>query len=578
MYLKRLEIKTKTKGTIRDIHFSKGINLLVDDTPSENSNEKSTGNNVGKTTVLKLIDFCLGATPQTVYSDEYNKKGDEFVKKFLEDEEVLIILTLKENINIDSSQEIVIQRNFLSGKAKKILKINGKTIQQKDFEQALNELIIPTLTSVKPTFRQVISHNFRYKDTTINNPLKTLHHTSRTDEYEALHLFLFGCNFQDGEQKQFLNSEIELEEKYKKRLLAGKTKNSIESALKIVCDEITELEKQKTKWTVDEKFEENFTKMNRIEIERNAISSRLTDLKIRKNIISEAVESYSDKRSNIDMIQLELIYSQATDAVGKLQKTFDDLVQYHNKMVDEKIKFVKKDLPEIEKNIEELQMHMQKANDSLKEIKKGMANTRSFEDYESLLSKINLKYAEKGAYEESLKKITEIEIKISALRIELNKINDDLYSLEFENKVKAQLGEFNKEFVNVSKSLYDEKYMVTYEIKTSQATGRKYYEFTTDNAFLSSGKKQGEISCFDIAYILFADKEKIPCLHFILNDKKELLHDNQLLNIQKFIEGKDIQFIASILKDKLPEQLKKKEYYSIELSQDDKLFRIESFD
>ena len=91
---------------------------------------------------------------------------------------------------------------------------------------------------------------------------------------------------------------------------------------------------------------------------------------------------------------------------------------------------------------------------------------------------------------------------------------------------------------------------------------------------MSSGKKQGEISCFDIAYTLFADEENIPCLHFLLNDKKELMHDNQLVKIADFVNRNNIQFVASILKDKLPDEINKEEYFVVKLSQNDKLFRI----
>ena len=74
---------------------------------------------------------------------------------------------------------------------------------------------------------------------------------------------------------------------------------------------------------------------------------------------------------------------------------------------------------------------------------------------------------------------------------------------------------------------------------------------------MSSGKKQGEISCFDLAYTLFAKDEKIPCLNFLLNDKKELMHDKQLVKISEFVNKNNIQFVASILKDKLPEEINK---------------------
>jgi hypothetical protein len=61
----------------------------------------------------------------------------------------------------------------------------------------------------------------------------------------------------------------------------------------------------------------------------------------------------------------------------------------------------------------------------------------------------------------------------------------------------------------------------------------------------------------------------------LLNDKKELMHDNQLVNIAKLVNAKGIQFVASILKDKLPEELNREEYFVVKLAQDDKLFRIE---
>lgn len=92
---------------------------------------------------------------------------------------------------------------------------------------------------------------------------------------------------------------------------------------------------------------------------------------------------------------------------------------------------------------------------------------------------------------------------------------------------------------------------------------------------MSSGKKQGEILCFDLAYIMFADEEGISSLHFLLNDKKELMHDNQLLKVSDFVIKKDIQLVISILKDKLPEDLLGKANIIVELSQTDKLFKIE---
>ena len=42
---------------IRNVSFLMGLNFIIDETTTDS--KKESGNNVGKTTVLRLIDFCL---------------------------------------------------------------------------------------------------------------------------------------------------------------------------------------------------------------------------------------------------------------------------------------------------------------------------------------------------------------------------------------------------------------------------------------------------------------------------------------------------------------------------------------
>jgi hypothetical protein len=53
------------------------------------------------------------------------------------------------------------------------------------------------------------------------------------------------------------------------------------------------------------------------------------------------------------------------------------------------------------------------------------------------------------------------------------------------------------------------------------------------------------------------------------------MDDKQLVKIADFANRNNIQFVASILKDKLPVEINKEDYFVVKLSQDDKLFRIE---
>ena len=94
MYLKQLII-LKNQSVIRNIKFHNGLNLIVDET-KENQTSTATGNNVGKTTVLKLIYFCFGGDPKEIYTSTENSK-DEYplVKDFLIQKNVEVQLILK---------------------------------------------------------------------------------------------------------------------------------------------------------------------------------------------------------------------------------------------------------------------------------------------------------------------------------------------------------------------------------------------------------------------------------------------------------------------------------------------------
>ena len=571
MFLKSLTISSSDK-IIREITFRKGINLIVDETPV--NDDKATGNNVGKTTVLKLIDFCLGANPKIIYVDPESKRDIyTLVKEFLLDNKILITLILKENLDNENSPEILIERNFLSYK-RKIQKINNEHLTEEEFELKLLQLIIPRHYAEKPTFRQIISHNIRYKDENINNTLKTLDKYTSDAEYETLYLFLFGCDFTEGNFKQEILEKIRQENIYKNRIEKQQTKTAYETALALIDSEIEDLNKKKNSFNLNKNFEDDLDRLNKIRYEINKASSKINKITIRKNLIIEAEQELNSRKSDIDLEQLRLIYQQATNKTDNLQKTFDDLVKYHNQMIIEKVKFIKKELPDIKKNIQEEQMHLAKLLQEEEEISFKISKSDAFNELEDLIVELSEKFRKKGEYENVIQQLKEVEENIDNCTEQLSKIDNELFSNDFKQTVQNQLNKFNKYFASISNKLYDEQYAVRYDIIINRKK-QQLYRFSAFNTNLSSGKKQGEISCFDIAYTIFADEENIPCLHFLLNDKKELMHNNQLVKISEFVDKNNIQFIASILKDKLPKELDRENYFVVKLSQQDKLFKIE---
>ena len=568
MFIKTLTISSPTE-IIREINFRMGINLIIDE-----SEGKVTGNSVGKTTVLKLIDFCLGANPKTIYQDPESKKDIyKLVKDFLTTKNITITLCISENLHDEDAKTYTIERNFLSRK-KIMRRINGKDFTEDGFEQELKELFFPEHTALKPTFRQVISHNIRYKELSITNTLKTLDKYTSDAEYETLYLYLLGCEFTKGNSKQEILTKIKQEENFKSRLEKIQTKSAYEAALSLIDNEIEILKDKKTKLNINENFEADLIELNQLKYQINRLSSEISKLNIRKDLINDAEKDLSSSTSNIDLQQLQLIYNQAKINISSIQKSFEELVQFHNQMVNEKINYITKELPSLSRKINEKDSELKNLLQKEIELSEIISKSDSFEELENLIVELNEKHRNKGEYESTIQQLEDVEKNLKVYNEHLEAIDNEIFTDEFEAAVKHQLNKFNSFFATTSDVLYGEKYALKYDIVTNKK-GQRLYKFNAFNLNFSSGKKQGEISCFDIAYTLFADEENMPCMHFLLNDKKELMHDNQLVKIAELVNRSNIQFVAAMLKDKLPEELNNEDYFVVKLSEDDKLFRIE---
>jgi uncharacterized protein YydD (DUF2326 family) len=393
MFLKLLRIETEDE-VLRELHFHKGINLIVDDTPTStnDTNELKTGNNVGKTTVLKLIDFCFGAKAKNIYTDPENERQDyELVKNFLIDYKVVITLVLKEDLDDDDSDEIVIRRNFLS-RNKVLRQVNDKNCTEDEFEEQIRMLLFPDVTEGKPTLRQLLSHNIRYSDESIGHTLKVLNRYTKDVEYETLYLYLFGCKFEGGQKKQELLTKIGQEISFKERLEKKQTKNAYEAALALVEREIQNLNEKKANLNINENYEEDLAHYTQIKYEKNKTAELISNLEIRMNIIVETQRDMEQEMSDIDLQQLRQIYFQAGTQFEKIQHTFEELVTYHNKMVVEKIRFISKELPELNSKITDERKRLDTLCEEEREYATIVAQGDTFAELEKLIEELNEKY------------------------------------------------------------------------------------------------------------------------------------------------------------------------------------------
>jgi len=570
MFIKRLTI-SGDNGEIRNLTFHKGLNLIVDKTVTSDDASR-TGNNVGKTTVLRLIDFCLGNSADSLYKDPENKSEvNHEVKDFLTSQRVLITLELVDNLDAPG-RRVVIERNFLQRK-ERVYTINGESVGSKKEEiaEALLKYIFPDVKVAKPTFRQLVSHNIRYEEYRLNSTLKTLMYGSDED-YETLYLFMFGCDYDQGEARTRILTKREREETFKRRLEKVQTKGAYKVALDVIEGDIEKLEKRKRELNINPNLEQQVERLNRVKQELNSVLGSLSALTIRKSVIDEALSDIQGRKFDDNLDAVAAIYKQASAYIPNLQKSFEDLVSYHNQMLENKKEFLSSELPNIEGSISRYQKQVDELRREELELSAEITSSDTFADLEEVIGMLNALFQKKGSYEAAITSITEVENNIAELNRELEGIDSNLFSEGFQQQIDSQLAKFNGFFSSFSNRLYGEQYAIKCDPDTKR--GKRVYKFATIDVNFSSGKKHGEISCFDLAYTKFADIEGIACLHFLLNDKKELMHGNQLNEIAKIANEENIQFVASILEDKLTDELRDQKYYVVELEENNKLFRF----
>lgn len=568
MYLSKLTISSPGK-VIRDIEFHKGLNLIVDETPE---NTTGTGNNVGKTTVLRLIDYCLGGDVDGIYRNPEDKhESYALVKDFLIGNNVIVTLILVDDLDTPS-KKVVIERDFKTGRSS-LIRINGKDVTRKDFVAELESAIFPEVKTETPSFRQIIAHNIRIDNLRLENTLKTLT-MGKNEEYEALYLFMFGCPNDSAARKTQLAQELDTEKKYKRRMERNRSKNEYKAALSVIESDIEKLVERKDNLNINENLQLDINSLNALRAQINKVTSRTSLLSLRRELINETVESFNKQNFGEDVVQLEMIYKQASAYVPKMQRTFKELVDFHNTMLENKKAFVAQELPSIQEEIESLSVELERLKEKETVMAEKVLKSDTYEELEVIIVQLSELSRRKGEFESYICQIESAEKAIKEKCEEMKKIDDGLFTADFAQRLETQRDKFNKIFSEVSHEIYDEQYIISYEVDTQK--GKQLYKFhITDVANFSSGKKQGEISCFDIAYTVFADQEGIPCLHFILNDKKELVHGNQLNKFAEAVNKYNVQFVCSMLYDKLPPVLRKDEHVVVRLSQDSKLFRIE---
>jgi uncharacterized protein YydD (DUF2326 family) len=569
MFLKTLSIKGNA-GLIREIEFKKGVNLIVDNSQGE----AESGNNVGKTTILRLIDFCLGGSGENIFKDPEFKTTSS-IKSFLIEKEVLLTLVLVESLEAPGSPSITIERNFLSN-SEKIVRIDGEKYAlsgDNSFTQQLSKRIFHC-EETKPSFRQIIAKNVRDEKSRLNNVLKVLHPTTTSVEYEALYQFWFGAHTDEGAAYQRIKELSRKQETYQTQL-AREFDITEFSIIDDLGQSISALKQRKADLDLEENYQTQLDEFDRIKAELTRTATQLSAVQLRRELIEDSARALNDDFSRVSTEEIKRLYDDAKLLLPSIQRTFEESVAFHNEMVKNKLTYITKELPSLSAQERELNRRLHQFEEKANQFKSLFQKEMTLVTLEKINHDLQTQIERHARLSEQKRIWDACVSETNHLKAQNEKYAEKSKSLN--EQIDDNLQRLNKILKRISLELYGEQYKLVRREVDDKGKSLEFLQFellgVTTNP--GTGEKKGQITAFDLAYIEYAEEMDIPHLNFILHDQIENIDGRQIVTIlEKLVPTINCQYVAPILRDKVPGGIDLARYTIIELSKEDKLFKF----
>lgn len=551
---------------IQDIKFRlTGLNLIVDNTSEE---FKESGNSVGKSTAIKIIDLCLGAkSVNQLYYDSDTRSENLEVKDFLQENRVQAELIL-----VDSKgKEYSIKRDLFSKGKRYIL---DDKYSEKEFRCELKRLIFNS-DEPKPTFRQLITKFVRIDNTSEERMIKFLPMMANNELYDTVYCFLF--NIYD---EKLLNDKDEIYNKLQEckkviqTLERSKSISSVsylEQSLEVVNLGLEELTAKRDQLSYMEQYRDELDKKRKLSVKVGEIQGEMELIEFEIDNIKQSIANLAKDKADINLSNLSAIYNEAESFVPDLQVKFEEMVDFHNKMIQNRIDFINTQLAERQSLLAEYSDKLQEVLKEKEKITIEVLDEGLLDELNVLNNKIEELLLKKGEITQSIHIIQEQEQKYEELDNQLKTFTSEMKN----DGIQEKINQFNVFFTNYCDQLYGEKYFAVYNKNWRK---EKSFPLTIGslNGNLGTGKKKAIIVAFDLAYMQYSIKMGIDAPRFVIHDKMENTHINRLKTIFNICNTIDGQYIIPILReriDKIDQKYIEKSKI-LELSSNNKFFKI----
>lgn len=550
--------------TVREIPFVDGLNII---TSKKNTN--TPGNSVGKSTLGRVLDYLFDGSLGPIYIDEeFGTPNGEIAALFSNQ---IVYVSLK-YFGVTGAYSTIKRRLSTDTKYQSYY-VNSEEVNKKAYVSHIMETIF-NVSSEKPTIRKLAPKFFRTNQHRMLHTVK-FDNGRNVSEADISTVFLYLFDFNDTEilsKRHKLKTAIA---KYKKQLTVFNAvikEQRIVGSISKTKKQIEKLEASLLSTDKDVDKLELVNQINRLDDEQNFLADKILtlDLKIKNIIKTNEILKSTDQHLLID--QLRSIYEYASINIESALNEYNLSLEFHNKLISNKKEFVSEGLEELQKKHLDCNEKIMNLKINKENLYRELKSKKRIEELSGTVKQI-------GELNKELAKFIAIVDQKDTIESKFNENNRRLIeiSTELEEELK-KVSTFEKSFIKNFKKYTKEFYGVAYNFSLNLDKEKGECSPIVDEIQSNNegGLKRLEVMTFDLSYIKTVFDKNANRPNFVLHDSIDdidIEHIKKIFSISSKLSG---QHILSMLSDKLPNDQYKKynEHIILELSQDDKFFRV----
>lgn len=540
MQLVNLQVH-KDLELIRNLSFSEGLNIVT--------NSEDDGNQIGKSTALRVINFCLGSDGKSIWHDPESKVSNVDIEELVTSGRVTFTL----NIRVKGNDYCIKRRIFKLHQKKRVINkivsyINDQEFQTNDrFKSALAPLLGFSLKN--PTYSAIKNRLVRLDKNTASNIYHYLNSNTSNRQYVVYYSYIFGFSGHDDlveemakqDEKSRRESRVEM-------LLNGNTEQDLKDKLESIDDEIFALKQKEMEFDFKDVQNHGVEKLNYIREHISSLTESVTKLNIRNSYTDKTIEAYQSQNTKIDLNLVEKIYSEAKSLVPNINKSLKDVISFHESLISKKVDYLLEKKNEYKIELSTLTRELNEALDKEKKLISSLINDSHLSGFIIIENDLREKHEERGRIAVILDEVINENSEISKLKCEIRQLRN-------KNKIhidqlKNEVNKFNEKFRSLSREVF-KSFSLSVNVDNKSDTNEIEFSIVNQKKVSGDGAPRAASLAFDMSLVAYNKESSSNLPQCTLQDYLEAADQDKLAILARKSVSDKIQVIMSVLKDKL---------------------------